>query len=305
MIYTLTLNPAIDMNITAACFSENAATRTKDMVLTPNGKGINVAFVLKRFGKRVGALGFFGGFTGKYIVEKCEEAGIKTLPVWIENDTRVNVFLTSQNKEYKFINEGASVNADDEQAMLRTLESLQDLEVLTVNGSPAKNGARDFYDKIARIAKAKGAKLVFDISTPKLRELLQYEPILIKPNDEELKDVFGIKITDINSVKAAVRALREQGAQNVLLTLGGKGSYFYNGRELFYSGVQTVKARSSLCAGDGFLAAFLSVWLEDENDVEKALKIASATGANIAESDGLGDLEKVEQYKNNILVKKI
>ena len=305
MIYTLTLNPSIDMNVASDRISTAISTRTRDMVLTPNGKGVNVSFVLRHLGKPVGALGFFGGFTGKYIVEQCENTGIKTIPVWIEGDTRVNVFLRCDEREYRFINEGASINADDEQALLSKLEALTDMDALTVNGSPAKNMSSDYYDKIINTAMKKGAKIILDISSPKLKELLKYRPLLIKPNDEELESIFGFKVTDVESIKFAVKEIRRMGAQNVLITLGEKGTYFYNGKDLFYCGIQPIKVRSTLCAGDGFLASFLSLWLENEENAEEALKLASATGANVAESDGLGDLKKIEQYKNNILVKKL
>lgn len=305
MIYTLTLNPSIDMNVTTDKLSENSATRTKNMILTPNGKGINVAFVLRHFGCSVGAMGFFGGFTGKYIVDRCEGAGIKVVPAWIEGENRINVFLTEGNAEYKLINEGPNIEGNEEQIMLQALDGVSDMEVLTVNGSEPRNLSVHFYEKLIQIVKKKKAKLILDMSSLKLKDLLTYKPLLIKPNDEELEKIFGIKITDVNSIKNALVFLNEKGAQNILLTLGEKGSYFYNGTDFFHCGVQPVKVRSSLCTGDGFLAAFLSVWLTDKNCVNEALKLAAAVGANIAESDGIGTLEKVDIYKKNIQVKNI
>ena len=305
MLYTLNLNPAIDMNIVSADLTPNVTTHTQDMVLTANGKGINVAFVLNKFGKNVGIIGFFGGFTGRYIVEECKRKGIVTSSIEIQDQTRINVFLSVENREYKMVNEGPLISEQEKDSMLEMLNSLPDMEILTVNGSAARNINLSFYQQMIEIMQKKGTEIVLDISSVYLKELLKYKPLLIKPNDEELEKIFGITITDIESAKQAMFFLYNQGAQNVLITLGEKGAFFYNGKEFYQCGVQPVKLKSSLCAGDGFLAAFLSVWMENQDNVEEALKLAAATGADIAENDGIGELKNVEKYKQNIIVKKL
>ena len=140
---------------------------------------------------------------------------------------------------------------------------------------------------------------------PKLAELLKYKPLLIKPNDEELKDIFGIDLKTEKDMINALDFLHKEGAQNILLTLGDKGSYFYNGKNVYYASAQPVKLLSSACAGDSALAAFLSVWLDDQTKIVEALKNSAATGANVAESNAIGTLEKVEEYKKNIQVRKV
>lgn len=305
MIYTLTLNPAVDMSVTAPTLLPNVTTRTENMLLSPNGKGVNVAFVLRRLGQPAGVLGFFGGFTGRYIVESCEAAGIVTCPTEVAGDTRVNVLLTADSAEYKMVNAGPTVTPDDEARLLATIAALPDLDVLTVNGSTARGCSPDFYDRLIATAKGKGAEVVLDISTPELRGLLSHKPLLIKPNDEELKSIFGLEIDDEASVQAALSTLFEMGAQNVLLTLGSRGSYFYNGRDLYQCGTYPVKLVNSWCTGDGCLAAFLSRWLSDRTDVAGALRLAAATGASIAESVGIGTLENVWHYEPQIAVERI
>lgn len=305
MIYTLTLNPAVDMNMTAAELLPNVTTRTENMALTPNGKGVNVSFVLRHFGKETGVLGFFGGFTGAHIVNECARAGIATYPTEVRGDTRVNVFLTAGGAEYKMVNAGPNVTEDDERALLAALRDLPDLDVLTVNGSTARGCSPDLYDRIIAIAREKGAEVVLDISTPDLKSLLRHRPLLIKPNDEELKSIFSMEITDTASVKSALCTLHEMGAQNILLTLGARGSYFYNGCDLYRCGTYPVQVVNSWCTGDGCLAAFLAHWLEQPQDVEGALRLAAATGANIAESVSIGRLEHVAEYAKQIAVEKI
>ena len=134
---------------------------------------------------------------------------------------------------------------------------------------------------------------------------LPYRPYLIKPNDEEIDEIFGIKMRDESDVVDVLGFLHEKGVQNILLTLGNKGSYFSNGKDIYYAGIYPVKLLSSACAGDSFLAAFLSIWLEHPEDIENAMKLASATGANVAESNAIGTLEKVDVYKEAIKVRKV
>ena len=117
--------------------------------------------------------------------------------------------------------------------------------------------------------------------------------------------LFGITVSGEENIGEIMDILHEKGAQNVLLTLGERGSYFSDGNFVYYASAQPVELRSSACAGDSALAAFMSEWLEHPDRVEEALKKSAATGANVAESDAIGDLKKVETYRKNIQVRKV
>lgn len=305
MIYTLTTNPAIDLNICSNGIKPGVVNRTFSPIYTANGKGINVSFVLKHFGIDSRILGFFGGFTGRYIVEESEKKGIQVIPVWVDDITRVNIFLNDGEKEFKFVNEGAAVTKSQERQMLDLIKEAKDMTYLSVSGSLSKGMDEEFYEEMMQICREKNVKVILDISSPKLKELMQFSPYLIKPNDEEIKSIFGIIMRDESDIIDVMHMLHEKGAQNILLTLGDKGSYFYNGRNLFFTSAQPVKLLSSACAGDSALAAFLSIWLSDQEKLEEALKLSAATGANVAESNAIGDLKKVEQYIKNITVRKV
>ncbi|MEO2539488.1 PfkB family carbohydrate kinase [Collinsella aerofaciens] len=138
--------------------------------------------------------------------------------------------------------------------------------------------------------------------------LIAMEPLLIKPNDDELLDIFGIKVSggDDESVKGAMAELHAKGARNVLLTLGGAGAYFSNGEHIWFANrTFDVKLLSTVCAGDSSLAAFLSVWHDAPERVEDALRLSMATGANVVECPGLGDFAKVDEYKKHIEVRQV
>lgn len=308
MIYTLTTNPAIDMNICTNSIERKLVNRTHDVVYSANGKGLNVSFVLKHFGIDSKVLGFFGGFSGNYIVEETEKKGIEVLPVEVEETTRINIFLNDGEGEFKFVNSGAFVGEDSQKEMLDKLENIEDLEYLAISGSLPPGIEPSYYEDIFKICDKKNTKVILDISSPKLKCLLKYKPFLIKPNDEEISDIFGIIVRDEEDIKDVLKYLYEQGAENIFLTLGEKGSYFYNGKDIYYASAHKVKLLSSACAGDSALAGFLSIWLDNVDNKEniiQALKRASATGANVAESNAIGDLKKVEEYMNEIKIRRV
>ena len=264
MIYTLTANPAIDYNIACDGLSANTVTRTRNAVYTPNGKGLNVSFTLDHYGVDTTILGFFAGFSGEFIVKGAEALGVPVKPVWTDGITRVNVFLNAgPDTEYNMVNAGAAINEANEQEMFELIDSLDDMTCLVISGSLPPNTSEGFLAEVLRRVKAKGAEFVLDISSHQLADLIAMEPLLIKPNDDELLDIFGIKVSggDDESVKGAMAELHAKGAKNVLLTLGGDGAYFSNGEHIWFANrTFDVKLLSTVCAGDSSLAAFLSVW---------------------------------------------
>jgi len=299
------MNPAIDMNTCTNQIQPDVVNRTFNTVYTANGKGLNVSFVLAHFGMKSKILGFFGGFSGNYIVEESKKKGFEVLPVWVEDTTRINVFLNDGTQEFKFVNEGSLVKREQQEEMLKMIKRLDDMDYLSISGSLPLGVKSEFYDEILEICRKKNTKVILDISSPRLKHLLKYRPYLIKPNDEELADIFGIHIKDEEGVKNALDLLHQEGAQNILLTLGEKGSYFYDGGGIYYASAQPIELLSSACAGDSAMAAFLSVWLIDSEKIEEALKNSAATGANVAENNAIGDLKKVDAYRKNIIVRKV
>ena len=279
MIYTLTANPAIDYNIACDGLAANTVTRTRNAVYTPNGKGLNVSFTLDHYGVDTTILGFFAGFSGEFIVKGAEALGVPVKPVWTDGITRVNVFLNAgPDTEYNMVNAGAAINEANEQEMFELIDSLDDMTCLVISGSLPPNTSEGFLAEVLRRVKAKGAEFVLDISSHQLADLIAMEPLLIKPNDDELLDIFGIKVSggDDESVKGAMA-----------------------------NRTFDVKLLSTVCAGDSSLAAFLSVWHDAPKRVEDALRLSMATGANVVECPGLGDFAKVDEYKKNIEVRQV
>lgn len=305
MIYTLTLNTAIDMNIHCQGLAPNIVNRTTAQTqYSANGKAINVSLVLNHFKIPSVAMGFFGGFTGKYIYDELLKNNITIKPCWIDDITRINVFINDGENEYKIVNQGPYIPDDKKIEMFSLIEALTDCTYLVISGSLPKNVEADYYDKILTLCQQKKIQVILDISHPKLQALLAYRPLLIKPNDDEVKEIFGLPTATQSDVISTISTLHQFGAQNILLTLGDKGLYFSNGEHLWFCSAVKIQLVSSACAGDASLAAFLSEWFTHKN-IENAMKKASATGANVAESSGLGLLDKISDYMNTLTVTQI
>lgn len=304
MIYTLTLNTAIDMNIFTDPIAPEVVNRTHHTEYCPNGKGVNVALILNHFKNPAHVLGIFGGFTGRYIVEELHKKRIGVTPAWVEEPTRINIFINDGTHEYKLVNPGSYINDDCKQQIINTISQLNDARHLVISGSLPQGIESSFYAEIMTLCQKKKINVILDISHPVLRQLLEFKPLLIKPNDEEVAEIFGLSVTNHQQAKAALAEMHALGAQNILLTLGARGMYFSNGSRCWFCTAPPIELVSSACAGDAALAAFLSIWL-NRNDVESALALASATGADVASSAGLGKLNAIMTLLPHIKVEQL
>lgn len=304
MIYTLTANPAIDMNFNTKTADPYKVNRTTDLIYSPNGKGVNVTLTLKEFNINSTVMGFFGGFTGKYIIDELEKRGVYTKPCIIEENTRINVFFNKGKEEFKFVNSGPYVKEEVQSEMLKNLECLKKGDILIISGSLPYSIKEKFYDEIMEICIKNEVEVILDISSKKLIDLLEYKPLLIKPNDEEIKDIFGMEINTEDDVKKVLNMLKDMGAKNILLTMGGKGMYFFDGKKIMFCEAFEIELVSSACAGDASLGAFISEWITSKS-IEIALKKASALGAEVASSHGLGNFEKYKGFMEYIKVREV
>lgn len=301
MIHSLTLNTAIDMNIFCCPLEPSAVNRTQRTEYCPNGKGVNVSLVLNHFRQPTHVMGIFGGFTGRYIVEELKKQKINVTPSWVQAATRINVFINDGSNEYKLVNTGAPIDDECKQQIIQHLDCIRPGDYLVISGSLPPGIESLFYAEVISLCEQRGGEVILDISHPALRQLLELNPLLIKPNDDELKEIFNLKVENVAQVRTAMRTLHQLGARNVLLTLGAKGLYFSNGSDLWFASAPEVELVSSACAGDAALGAFLSQWLNGE-DISLALALASATGANVAGSAGLGKLDRIQELLQQVQI---
>ncbi|MBY4796868.1 hexose kinase [Collinsella sp. AGMB00827] len=307
MFYTLTANPAVDMTTSCSALIPDENVRTPGASYSANGKGLDVSYALKKFGVDSVALGFFAGFTGRYIVEETMNMGCLCRPVWIDGITRINCYINDGEHEYGILNPGPALTRQSQEELYHILDTAGDLDCLVVSGSLPPKATPDFLSRVMDHAQERGAEVVLDLSSTKLRDLASKKPLLIKPNRHEMAEIYGIKIETDDDARRACALAHESGVQNILLTMGSRGSaYFSNGEDIWYAKREfNIKLVSSVCAGDCTLAAFLHRWFDDRDNVVEALKLALATGANVAESRGLGDFGHVDEYSKRITVRKL
>lgn len=292
MIYTVTLNPAIDLVIVTKKLEPKVVNRTEKFELQPNGKGVNVSFILKKLGIDSVATGIGGGFTLDYVISGLTEKGIKTNFLKVKEPTRVNVFtdVLDEGTEYKQVNPGPVVSSDKQDQFLDYLEStVTKDDMVVVSGSFSRGIKPNFLVQLAQLVQKQGAKFVIDSSYLEVIDTLKYRPFLLKPNDSELAAFFNYEgeMTAAKTVKLSQKLI-ELGCQNVLVSLGADGAAFINKHHVLFANAPKIQVVNSACAGDTMLGTFIA-FLEKEKPVGEALRMAVAAGSDTASRTGLTD----------------
>lgn len=307
MIYTITLNPAIDLVIITKKLEPNIVNRTENFELQPNGKGVNVSFILKKMGIENMATGIGGGFTLDYITAGLKEKGIRTNFLKVKEPTRINVFtrVLDQNREYKEVNPGPEVDEKVQEQFLEYLKTmLKERDTLIISGSFSKGIKQDYLVKIAEITADKKVKLVIDSSSKAVLDTLPYHPYLLKPNDQELASFFDLneKLDQEKIIKLA-RKLINAGCKNVLVSLGESGAALIDKNHAYFGNAPKISVLNTAGAGDTMLGTFVGKKELGCNTTE-ALKFAIAAGSDTASRMGLTDFE-LEKYLNEIHVSEV
>ncbi|GAB5054441.1 1-phosphofructokinase [Pediococcus parvulus] len=307
MIYTLTLNPAIDLFIDTKTMQPNVVNRTESYDIQANGKGVNVSFILKRLGIENKALGIGGGFTLNYIEEVLDQAEIANDFVHVKDPTRINVFtrVQDENQEYKLVNKGPKTDASQIEQLLTKLRQLNQNDVLSLSGSFSEGIKPDILVEIAKIAEINHFKLVLDTSYSEVMDTLRYRPYLIKPNDHELSSWFGLdQVPGREKLIAMGETLIKRGARNVLISLGSEGALFINDTEVLYGNAAKGEVVNTAGSGDTMLGAFLGgliVGLDGQANLKRAL----AAGSDTAFQSWITDFKNVPNLEAQIQIQLI
>ena len=299
MIYTVTFNPSLDYIVTVENFTSGIVNRTKDEIIFPGGKGINVSMVLKNLGHESTALGFLSGFTGVHIQELLEQKGIVTDFIWAaEGMSRINVKLRS-NEETEINGQGPVIREADIRKLYEKLDMLKDGDILVLAGSIPAVMPGSMYMDIMKHLEKKHLKIVVDATRDLLVNVLQYHPFLIKPNNHELGEIFGVKLERKEDVISYAKKMQEMGAKNVLVSMAGAGAVLVaEDGSIYQADAPNGKVRNSVGAGDSMVAGFLAGYLEQGNFAD-AFKMGVCTGSASAFSEELATKEEVIELLNN------
>ena len=299
MIYTVTFNPSLDYIVTVDDFKPGQVNRATEEVIYPGGKGINVSIVLRNLGFDNTALGFLAGFTGTEIENMLKKQGINAEFIHIgEGISRINMKLRS-NEESEINGQGPAISIPDIQNLYKKLDELKDDDVLVLAGSIPSTMPESIYMDIMKHLQKRKIKIVVDATNDLLMNVMQYHPFLIKPNNHELGEIFGVELQKKEDVIPYAKKLQDRGAKNVLVSMAGEGAGLVTEQnEVFQSEAPKGTVINSVGAGDSMVAGFLAGFLKT-GDYRVAFKMGIATGSASAFSEKLATKGQVEQILKN------
>lgn len=300
MIYTVTFNPSLDYIVSVLDFQTGLTNRTESELLLPGGKGINVSTVLRNLGIENTALGFVAGFTGDEVVRRLEALGVRNGFIRIEEGfTRINLKLKSIDGT-EINGQGPQIGRDKAELLMRQLETLGNGDVFFLSGSIPASMPDDTYRNIMDRLDGRGVQIVVDATQSLLLNVLEYRPFLIKPNNHELGEIFGVSLKTRKDVIPYGRKLQEAGAQNVLVSLAGEGAVLIAADGNVYA-APAPKGRlvNAVGAGDSMVAGFMAGWLEKQ-DYRHAFYMGVAAGSASAFSENLATREEIEAVYRQI-----
>lgn len=295
MIYTVTFNPALDYVMNVADFSVGKIHYAESEHIYCGGKGINVSQILAKLGVESVALGFIAGFVGDKIEAELNNMGIKTDFVRLKSGmSRINVKVRSSGETDVNTN-GPFIDNDSLNQFFSKLDGLTEGDVLIVSGSVPKCLPANVYEDILSRVNGKGLLSVVDASGERLVNTLKYHPFLIKPNNDELSEIFEKEVLSLDEITDCAKRLQSMGAKNVLVSMGKNGSALFceNGNILRADSVGG-KAINTVGAGDSMVAGFVAGYIKTA-DFAYALKLGTAAGSATAVSEGLATAEKINE----------
>jgi 1-phosphofructokinase len=294
MIYTLTLNPALDHIVRLEHLDLGETNRMNEELIKAGGKGINVSKLLKNLGQESTVLGYAGGFTGDELERSLEkDDGLTTDLIHVQKGvTRINVKI-KEDVETEINGPGLDISKAEVDELFDKLALIEDGDYLFLSGSIPEALGQDFYKKIMEKLKGKDVKIIVDASGKALEEALTQKPYLIKPNLRELEWIFGLRIEDKKDLCIYSKKLQEMGARNIIVSLGKDGAYMLdeNKREYFAKAPEGDLV-DSVGSGDSMVAGFV-YGMDKGFGYEEAFKFSIASGSATAFSEDLGTKEEI------------
>ena len=293
MIYTVTFNPAIDYIVKVDNLTPGSVNRVSKEQILPGGKGVNVSIVLKNLGYDNTAIGFLSGFTGATIEAMLRNYGCNTDFIKLSKGmSRINVKIRG-NVETEINGIGPDITNEDIARLYEKLDKLKAGDILVLAGSIPNTISDNIYMNIMKYLQNKDIKIVVDATKDLLLNVLKYKPFLVKPNNHELGEMFGVEIKSKEEVLIYAKKIKEMGARNVLVSMAGDGALLIDEKDVVHkSEAPEGKLVNSVGAGDSLVAGFIAGYLENYS-YEQAFKMGVATGSASAFSQYLATKEEV------------
>lgn len=295
MIYTVTLNPSIDYVVRLESLVTGITNRTTSEEYYFGGKGINVSCVLAELDLESTAFGFVAGFTGEAIEKGIRNDKIITDFIKLEKGiSRINIKIKA-GEETEINCQGPHIEENELLRLLNKVDRINDGDTIVIAGNVPNTMPDDVYERILERIKNKKVRIVVDATKKLLLNSLKYKPFLIKPNRQELSEIFETEVSAEADIEKYAKELQKLGAQNVLISLGGDGAMLIDEfGEKHKQGVLKEKAINTVGSGDSMVAGFIAGY-EKEHSYPYALKLGSACGNATAFLSGLATKEKINE----------
>lgn len=303
MIYTVTLNPSIDFIVHVNDFQVGELNKMDRDAKYPGGKGINVSRILTELGIETTALGFLGGFTGKFIADWLEADRVQSDFISIKDNTRINIKLKS-GIETEINGKGPMITEHEAKDLLNQLGNISDQDTIIFSGSKPPSLPDDFYKQMIEIVKEANIDFVIDTTGDDLETALPLQPLLVKPNLEELSELFQVKLQTIDDVIPYGKKLLEMGAKHVIVSMGGDGALLFTNDGVFQGISPKGVLKNSVGAGDSMIAGFIGEFTETR-DYLRAFQMGIASGSATAFSSDLAKKEDILALLDQIEIKEI
>lgn len=279
MIYTITLNPALDRTIWIKKVRDDVSNRIIEERSFAGGKSVDVSKVLKNLGVDNIALGFVGGFAGRELEGRLLNDGIQTDFIHVSGETRTNIIIHEKEtgKQLAFNARGPEVRPSELMEFVERLERLPCSDLVTIGGSLPQGVSTEIYRKIITLVKRCQSTVVLDVDGAALRAGIQARPDVIKPNIHELSELVGRELEGLDEIRAAAREINQQGVRIVLVSMGGRGILLVSQGNEYLAVPPNVEVQSTIGAGDSSVAGFVSGMVRGRS-LKECLVYAAAAG---------------------------
>ncbi|HLR60877.1 MAG TPA: 1-phosphofructokinase [Lentibacillus sp.] len=303
MIYTITLNPSIDYVVQVDQLNLGELNKMENEMMFPGGKGINVSRVLHELAYDTTALGFLGGVTGDFIAGELNNKGIRTAFTPIKGDTRINIKLKS-GSETEINGRGPEIPPYEADDLLHQLEHVTGQDMVILSGSTPPSLTDDFHQQMIERTVESGAQFIIDTTGDSLKSVLPYRPLLVKPNKDELAELFGVTLSDQDDVIYYGKQLLDLGAQHAIVSMAGEGALLFTEEGIYQGQAPRRQVKNSVGAGDSMIAGFSGKFTETA-DVMEAFRMGLAAGSATAFADDLAKAGDIFPLQDKIDITRI
>lgn len=288
MIITVTMNPAIDKTVEIEQLVPNGLNRIQKVEYDAGGKGINVSKTIHELGGESLAMGFLGGNAGKTIENVLTSWNIQHDFIWVEGETRTNTKVFEKSGGVTELNEpGPVINEARVEELIQKICEHTDKETLVVlAGSNPAGVDKNIYAAITESVHEKGGSVLMDADGELFRNALKASPDIIKPNQVELEEYIGADYRlSMGELKALSEKFQNNGIKTVAISMGKGGAMIVRDKFVARCPALSVKAHSTVGAGDAMVAALAYSWDKKLGD-EETVRLCMATSAGAVTTVG-------------------